>query len=511
MSAESPPDLRFADLALSEPLLRALADVGYESPSPIQAATIPPLLAGRDVLGQAQTGTGKTAAFALPILARIDPAQTKPQALVLAPTRELAIQVAEAFQSYATHLPGFHVLPIYGGQGYGPQLRRAQARRARRRRHARPRHRPSRTAARWTCPQLTLPGARRSRRDAAHGLHRRRRSRAQEDAAAAPGRAVLGDDAVADPPHRADLPAAIRSRSRSSRRPPPPPTSASATGWSAASHKLDALTRILEAEPFDAMLVFARTKLATEELAEKLAGARTLGRRDQRRHRAGAARDARSSSSRTASSTSWSPPTSPRAGSTSSASATCSTTTSRTTPKATCTASAAPAAPAAAARRSCSSRRASAACCGAIERATRQPIEPMQLPSVEAVNDQRVGEVHRPHQQRGRSAGHRPFSASWSNATSANTTCRRSRSRRRWRSSCRAIRRCCCRRRRNGRLTNVPSAHVHRATTPTHPVRVALAILAQAGIRRLPIKARNGSTRPRKPPAKAKRITPIAS
>src|SRR5690606_24728003 len=120
MSAD--PTLHFTDFALSEPLLRALSDVGYESPSPIQAATIPPLLAGRDVLGQAQTGTGKTAAFALPILAQIDPKQFKPQALVLAPTRELAIQVAEAFQKYAVHLPGFHVLPVYGGQGYGPQL-----------------------------------------------------------------------------------------------------------------------------------------------------------------------------------------------------------------------------------------------------------------------------------------------------------------------------------------------------------------------------------------------------
>src|SRR6059058_4987270 len=90
------PTLKFTDLGLPEPLLRALADVGYESPSPIQAATIPPLLQGRDVLGQAQTGTGKTAAFALPVLARLDAAQRAPQALVLAPTRELAIQVAEA-------------------------------------------------------------------------------------------------------------------------------------------------------------------------------------------------------------------------------------------------------------------------------------------------------------------------------------------------------------------------------------------------------------------------------
>ena len=112
----------FSELQLGEPLLQALRDVGYEAPSPIQAATIPLLLANRDVLGQAQTGTGKTAAFALPILARLRVAAGSPQALVLAPTRELAIQVAEAFQSYARHIPGFHVLPIYGGQSYGPQL-----------------------------------------------------------------------------------------------------------------------------------------------------------------------------------------------------------------------------------------------------------------------------------------------------------------------------------------------------------------------------------------------------
>ncbi len=115
-------DVSFADLNLSAQVLQALADVGYESPSPIQAATIPPLLDGKDVLGQAQTGTGKTAAFALPILSKLDLRQKTPQALVLCPTRELAIQVAEAFQKYATHMPGFHVLPIYGGQSYTPQL-----------------------------------------------------------------------------------------------------------------------------------------------------------------------------------------------------------------------------------------------------------------------------------------------------------------------------------------------------------------------------------------------------
>ncbi|MDR2013550.1 MAG: DEAD/DEAH box helicase, partial [Rhodanobacter sp.] len=118
----SVPPLAFADLGLAPPLLQALAHVGYETPSPIQAATIPPLLQGRDVLGQAQTGTGKTAAFALPILSRLNLSLRTPQALVLAPTRELAIQVAEAFQRYAANLPDFHVLPIYGGQSYGPQL-----------------------------------------------------------------------------------------------------------------------------------------------------------------------------------------------------------------------------------------------------------------------------------------------------------------------------------------------------------------------------------------------------
>src|SRR3954462_14525786 len=104
----------FSDLGLHEGLVHALRDVGYEAPTPIRAATIPPLLSGSDVLGQAQTGTGKTGAFALPILAKIDVSKPHTQAMVLVPTRELAIQVAEAFQRYATHMKGFHVLPIYG-------------------------------------------------------------------------------------------------------------------------------------------------------------------------------------------------------------------------------------------------------------------------------------------------------------------------------------------------------------------------------------------------------------
>ena len=103
---EPPPETTFADLGLDEAVLKALRDVGYETPSPIQAATIPPLLEGRDVVGLAQTGTGKTAAFALPILSRLDLSQKTPQALVLAPTRELALQVCEAFERYAAHLHG---------------------------------------------------------------------------------------------------------------------------------------------------------------------------------------------------------------------------------------------------------------------------------------------------------------------------------------------------------------------------------------------------------------------
>ncbi len=121
MSTENLPS--FAQMALSKPVLKALDLVGYELPTPIQAQTIPLILQGRDLLGQAQTGTGKTAAFALPILSNLDLKQKDPQVLVLAPTRELAIQVAEAFKTYASQMKGFHVLPVYGGQEYGTQTR----------------------------------------------------------------------------------------------------------------------------------------------------------------------------------------------------------------------------------------------------------------------------------------------------------------------------------------------------------------------------------------------------
>jgi ATP-dependent RNA helicase DeaD len=114
--------MRFADLELHPQVLAALSDVGYESPSQIQAEAIPTLLAGQHVVGLAQTGTGKTAAFALPILSRLDVSAKVPQALVLAPTRELALQVSEAFERYASRRKAINVLPVYGGQGYGVQL-----------------------------------------------------------------------------------------------------------------------------------------------------------------------------------------------------------------------------------------------------------------------------------------------------------------------------------------------------------------------------------------------------
>ena len=116
MSSSTPELPTFESLGLRKPMLQTISALGYESPSPIQLEAIPPLLEGRDILGQAQTGSGKTAAFALPLLARLNLKKRSPQILVLAPTRELAIQVSEAFQKYASNLKGFHVVPIYGGQ-----------------------------------------------------------------------------------------------------------------------------------------------------------------------------------------------------------------------------------------------------------------------------------------------------------------------------------------------------------------------------------------------------------
>jgi ATP-dependent RNA helicase DeaD len=268
-SAADPRAIAFSDLALPEPLMRALRDVGYESPSPIQAATIPPLLEGRDLLGQAQTGTGKTAAFALPILAKLDLSRGIPQALVLAPTRELAIQVAEAFQKYATHLPGFHVLPIYGGQAYGAQLHGLK----------RGVHvvvgTPGRIIDHLERGSLDLSQLKHLVLDEADEMLRMGFiddvEKILQKTPASRQTALFS----------ATMPGAIRRIAQTYLREPAEITIAAKTRtadnirqryWLVSGlHKLDALTRILEAETFEGMIIFARTKQATEELAEKLA------------------------------------------------------------------------------------------------------------------------------------------------------------------------------------------------------------------------------------------------
>jgi ATP-dependent RNA helicase DeaD len=258
----------FSALALDANVVRALTDVGYETPSPIQAATIPPLLEGRDVIGQAQTGTGKTAAFALPVLSRIDVRPGKPQALVLAPTRELAIQVAEAFQKYATYMPGFQVLPIYGGQSYGPQLqglkRGAQIVVGT----------PGRIIDHLDKGTLDLSALKFVVLDEADEMLRMGFIDDVEKLlqATPEGRQVALFSAT--------MPAPIRRIAQTYLKDPVEITIKNKTTtaanirqrywWVSGVHKLDALTRILEAESFDAMIVFARTKSATEELASKL-------------------------------------------------------------------------------------------------------------------------------------------------------------------------------------------------------------------------------------------------
>ncbi|HLF97831.1 MAG TPA: DEAD/DEAH box helicase [Methylococcaceae bacterium] len=258
----------FEQISLAAPVLQAIKEIGYEQPSPIQAQGIPLLLAGGDLLGQAQTGTGKTAAFALPILSRIDLSRRVPQALVLAPTRELAIQVAEAFQSYARHLEGFHILPVYGGQGMGQQLRQL----------ARGVHvivgTPGRVMDHLRRGTLALDGLQTLVLDEADEML---------------NMGFLEDvEWILEhtPPTRqialfsATMPSAIRKIADKHLRNPQEVRIKAKTAtveaisqfyWYVSGvHKLDALTRILEAEEFDAMLVFVRTKNETVELAEKL-------------------------------------------------------------------------------------------------------------------------------------------------------------------------------------------------------------------------------------------------
>ena len=258
----------FRDLNLHAAVLQALADVGYEVPTPIQAATIPHLLSGVDLLGQAQTGTGKTAAFALPVLSKIDIDRAQTQALVLVPTRELAIQVAEAFQSYAAHMKGFHVLPIYGGQSYTPQIKGLK--------------RGAHVVV--ATPGRVMDHMKRGTLDLS-GLSFLVLDEADE---------MLQMGFIDDiewilqqtPPNRqvalfsATLPPAIRRIAQKHLRSPAEITIQSKTSTAAnirqrywlvsGLHKLDALTRILEAETFDGMLIFVRTKLETVDLSDRL-------------------------------------------------------------------------------------------------------------------------------------------------------------------------------------------------------------------------------------------------
>ncbi|GAA1769520.1 DEAD/DEAH box helicase [Agromyces humatus] len=267
-AAAEQPAATFSDLGLDGPVLKALDDVGYETPSAIQAATIPTLLAGRDVVGLAQTGTGKTAAFALPILARLDVSQKTPQALVLAPTRELALQVCEAFERYAAHLKNVHILPVYGGQGYGVQLSALR----------RGVHivvgTPGRIMDHLDKGTLDLSELKYLVLDEADEMLKM-------------GFAEDVETILADTPDdkqvalfSATMPAAIRRMSKQYLHDPEEITVKTKTQTSANitqrylvvsyQQKVDALTRILEVENFEGMIVFVRTKNVTEELAEKL-------------------------------------------------------------------------------------------------------------------------------------------------------------------------------------------------------------------------------------------------
>ncbi len=259
----------FADLDLAPAVLKALNDVGYEAPTPIQARTIPSMLEGRDVLGQAQTGTGKTAAFALPLLSRIDLSKKKPQALILAPTRELALQVAEAVQVYAKYMTRFHVLPIYGGTPFDGQLRALR----------RGVHvvvgTPGRVMDHMRRGTLMIDELDTLVLDEADEMLRMgfiddvtwilehappERRIALFSATMPPVIKRIANKHLNDPvevriQQKAATADTIRQRYR----------------VVAQHHKLDVLTRVLEAEDFDGMLVFVRTKNSAVDLADRLA------------------------------------------------------------------------------------------------------------------------------------------------------------------------------------------------------------------------------------------------
>ncbi len=261
-------EIKFADLGLSAPILKTLTEIGYETPSPIQAQAIPVLLKGGDILGMAQTGTGKTAAFALPILSNIDLKQKSPQVLVLAPTRELAIQVAEAFQTFSRGIKGLHVLPIYGGSEYGTQIRALK----------RGVHvvvgTPGRVMDHIKKGTLKLDELSAMVLDEADEMLRMgfiddvewilkhtpdSRQIALFSATMPKEVHRIANTYLKDPTE-----VIIKQKSSTA-------STIDQKYWLVSGlHKLDALTRILEAETFDGIIIFVRTKTATVELAEKL-------------------------------------------------------------------------------------------------------------------------------------------------------------------------------------------------------------------------------------------------
>ncbi|RLY94363.1 DEAD/DEAH box helicase [Kocuria tytonicola] len=271
---DEPQQPTFAELGVDGRVLAALDEVGYEYPSPIQAATIPALLSGRDVVGLAQTGTGKTAAFAVPALSKLAELsdlhgpQRSTRVLVLAPTRELALQVAEAFGSYATHLDDFTVLPVYGGSSYGPQLaglkRGAQVVVGT----------PGRVIDHLSKGSLSLDDIAYVVLDEADEMLRMGFSEDVEKILAQ----TPTEKQVAL--FSATMPKAIRRIAQQYLRDPQEITvkAKTTTGTNTRQrymqvmgpHKLDAMTRVLEVEDYDGVIVFVRTKAATEEIADKL-------------------------------------------------------------------------------------------------------------------------------------------------------------------------------------------------------------------------------------------------
>ena len=258
----------FSELNLAQPILKAVEDAGYEAPSPIQAQSIPSLLAGRDILGQAQTGTGKTAAYALPLLSNIDLSLKSPQVLVLTPTRELAIQVAEAMQSYARHLKGFHIIPIYGGQSIETQLR--QLRRGAQVIVGSPGrlidHLKRKTLKLNNLQTIVLDEADEMLRmgfidDVEHILEQTPEDRQVALFSATMPSAIKR---IAQKYLKEAVEIKIKSKTATV-------STIRQRYWQVTNlHKIEALTRILEVEDFDAMIIFVRTKTMTVELVEKL-------------------------------------------------------------------------------------------------------------------------------------------------------------------------------------------------------------------------------------------------